>query len=167
MAPHTPPAPDDAFLKQIFIHHLNRIYNGKRFLQQRISELVKQASFKALELAVGEFGGDVDKQIQRMEEIYKLIGETPSPEVCNPIKSIVKDEFCLDEEQNVPLLNDLDLMLYLQVLEHINITSYRMLIMIAKLLKYDKVNQLLKENFDESEDNDKLFTLIAKEYITD
>ncbi|MET3981215.1 ferritin-like metal-binding protein YciE [Mucilaginibacter sp. UYP25] len=167
MAPRTPPAPDDAFLKQIFLHHLTRIYNGKRFLQQRTDDLVKIASFKALKLAVGEFGGDVDKQVERMEDIYKLIGETPLPEVCNPIRSIVKDEFCLDDGQDVPLLNDLDLMLYLQVLEHINITSYRMLIMIAKLLKYDEVKQLLKENFDESADNDKLFTLIAKEYITD
>jgi ferritin-like metal-binding protein YciE len=167
MAPNIPPAPDNDFLKQIFLHHLTRIYNGKRFLQQRTSNLISIASFKALKLAIGEFNGDVEKQIERMENIYKLIGETPSPEVCNPIRSIVKDEFCLDDSQNVPLLNDLDLMLYLQLLEHVNITSYRMLIMIAKILKYTEVEQLLTENFDESADNDKLFTLIAKEYITD
>jgi len=41
-----------------------------------------------------------------------------------------------------------------------------MLIIIAKLLKYNDVKQLLTESFDESQDNDKLFLLIAKEYIT-
>jgi ferritin-like metal-binding protein YciE len=166
MAPNTPPAPDNDYLKKIFLHHLTRIYNGKRFLHEHTSSLFNLASFKALELAIGEFGGDVKNQIKRMETIYKLIDETPSPEVCNPIKAIVRDEFCLDDGQDIPLLNDLDIMLYLQVLEHINITSYRMLIMIAKLLKYNEVTQLLTENFDESADNDKLFTLIAKEYIT-
>ncbi|RYU91315.1 DUF892 family protein [Mucilaginibacter terrigena] len=166
MEPKTPKTPDAPFLKQIFLHHLTRIYNGKCFLRDRTSHLMGLASFKALELAIGEFGGDVKKQIERMEEIYKLIGEKPSAEVCNPIRSIIKDEFCLDDGQDVPLLNDLDIMLYLQILEHINITSYRMLIMIAKLLKYDEVKQLLTENFDESADNDKLFTLIAKEYVT-
>lgn len=166
MAPQTPPTPDKKFLKQIFLHHLTRIYNGKRFLRERTPHLIKLASFEALRLGIQEFGGDVKKQIERMEEIYRLIDETPSPEVCNPIRSIVKDEFCLDDGQDVPLLNDLDLMLYLQILEHINITSYRMLMMIAKLLKYDEAGQLLKENFDESADNDQLFTLIAKEYIT-
>ncbi|MBB5395389.1 DUF892 family protein [Mucilaginibacter sp. AK015] len=166
MEPINSPAPDAAFLKLIFLHHLTRIYNGKRFLHQRTGHLTAMASFKGLELAIDEFSEDVKRQISRMEEIYKLLGETPSPEVCNPIKSIVKDEFCLDETQNIPLLNDLDIMLYIQVLEHINITSYRMLIMIAKMLKYDEVKQLLTENFDESADNDKLFTLIAKEYIT-
>jgi ferritin-like metal-binding protein YciE len=101
-----------------------------------------------------------------METIYAMIGETPVNDDCNPIKSIIRDEFCLDEEQTMPIMNDLDLMLYIQLLEHVNITSYRMLIMIAQLLKYDDVKQLLTENFDESTDNDKLFTLIAKEYIT-
>jgi ferritin-like metal-binding protein YciE len=166
MEPHTPPAPDNKFLRQIFLHHLTRIYNGKRFLRERTPRLVKLASFGALQLGIEEFGGDVKKQVERMEEIYKLIGETPSPEICNPIRSIVKDEFCLDDDQSVPLLNDLDLMLYIQVLQHINITSYRMLIMIATLLKYDEVKQLLTENFDESADNDQLFALIAKEYVT-
>jgi ferritin-like metal-binding protein YciE len=166
MSSRIPNPPNEAFLKPIFLHHLTRIYNGKRYLQQRTDNLKDMASFKDLELAIIEFTGDVDKQLKRMEKIYHLIGEKPSPEVCNPIRSIVQDEFYLDKEQNSPLLNDLDLVLYLQLLEHINITSYRMLLMIAKLLKNDEVKQLLTENFDESADNDKLFMLIAKEYIT-
>lgn len=112
-----------------------------------------------------EFSEDVLKQIVRMKLIYSAIGETAVDTGCNPITNIVKDEFCLDENQTEPILNDLDLMLYVQLLEHVNITSYRMLIMIAKILKYDDIKQLLKENYDESQDNDKLFTLIAKEYI--
>jgi hypothetical protein len=41
-----------------------------------------------------------------------------------------------------------------------------MLIMIGKMLKHDSIIQMLQENLDESQDNDKLFTLIATEYIT-
>jgi ferritin-like metal-binding protein YciE len=166
MKPNLPNQPNAAFLKQIFIHHLNRIYNGKNFLDSKLNGLISLASFKELQLAMEEFGSDVKKQILRMEEIYKLTNETPSNDIQNPIKSIVADEFFIEEEQIAPILNDLDIMLYVQVLEHINITSYRMLIMIGKLLKYDKVIQLLTESLDESADNDKLFTLIAKEYIT-
>jgi len=166
MIPNIPAPLDDHFLKNVFTHHLNRIYNGKCFLKKHLEHLVSLASFKGLQLALEEFGSDVIKQIERMETIYAMIGETPVNEDCNPIKSIIRDEFCLDEKQTMPIMNDLDLMLYIQLLEHVNITSYRMLIMIAQLLKYDDVKQLLTENFDESTDNDKLFTLIAKEYIT-
>ncbi|MDB5000170.1 MAG: hypothetical protein JWR76_1247 [Mucilaginibacter sp.] len=164
--PNTSAAPDNHFLKAIFTHHLNRIYNGKCFLRNNIDHLMSLASFKGLQLALEEFGHDVKNQIARMDEIYKLINEKPVDLNCNPITNIIKNEFCLDEKQTMPILNDLDIMLYVQLLEHVNITSYRMLIMIAKLLKYDDAKQLLIENFDESADNDKLFLLIAKEYIT-
>lgn len=160
------PAPlNDDLLKEVFHHHLNRIYNGKCFLYKTLPALNALASFKGLQLAIDEFGEDVLKQIVRMKSIYALLGETPVDNECNPITNIIKDEFCLDENQTVPLLNDLDLMLYMQLLEHVNITSYRMLIMISKTLKHDNIIQMLKESFDESQENDKLFTLIAKEYV--
>ncbi|RFZ90722.1 DUF892 family protein [Mucilaginibacter conchicola] len=160
------PTTDVKTLKRIFLHNLNRIYNGKCFLRNHADGLIKQASFKGLELALDEFTTGIKRQIARLEEIFALVGETPSPEGCNPIRNIVKDEFCIDAEQDIAVINDLDLMLYVQVLEHINITSYRMLIMLAKVLRYSDVTQLLTENIDESADNDKLFMLIAKEYIT-
>jgi ferritin-like metal-binding protein YciE len=95
------------------------------------------------------------------------MGEKPSDKNCNPIKSIVKDQFCLDEKQEITVLSDMDIIMYIQLLEHVNITSCRMLMMVAKLLKYDKVNQLLTECFDESIDNDHLFMIISKEYLTE
>ena len=158
---------DPDLLKQVFVHNLNRIYFGKRYLDSNLAHLIKLASFTALEQAIQEFWDDVKKQIARMDEIYKLIGETPSDKNCNPIKSIIRDEFCLDEKQAMSILGDMDLIMYLQLLEHINITSCRMLIMVAKLLNYDDTKQLLTECFDESIDNDQLFMLISKEYLTE
>ncbi|OOQ61182.1 DUF892 family protein [Mucilaginibacter pedocola] len=165
MAAATPAPLNDALLQEVFIHHLTRIYNGKCFLLKSLPGIKELASFEGLKLAIDEFTDDVAKQIERLEAIYVAVGRVPLNEDCNPIKNIVKDEFCLDETQTIPLLNDLDLMLYIQVLGHVNITSYRMLIMVAKTLKYDNIKQLLQESFDESQENDKLFTLIAKEYI--
>lgn len=158
---------DSQLLKQVFVHNLNRIYFGKHYLDSNLAHLIKLASFTALEQAIQEFWDDVKKQIARMDEIYKLIGETPSDKNCNPIKSIIRDEFCLDEKQAMSILGDMDLIMYLQLLEHINITSCRMLIMVAKLLNYDDTKQLLTECFDESIDNDQLFMLISKEYLTE
>ena len=158
---------DARLLKQVFVHNLNRIYFGKCYLNNHLDHLVQLASFTALQQAIQEFWDDIKKQIARMEEIYKLIGEVPSDKNCNPIKSIIKDEFCLDEKQAIPILSDMDLIMYLQLLEHININSCQMLIMVAKLLNYDNINQLLTECFDESIDNDQLFLLISKEYLSE
>ena len=166
MSTSTPKTLDHDTLKHVFVHNLNRIYFGKCYLNTHLDHLKNLASFTALQQAIQEFWDDIKKQIERMEQVYKLIGETPSDKNCNPIKSIVKDEFCLDEEQALPVLLDMDIMMYLQLLEHINITACHMLIMVAKQLNYSVAQQLLTECKDESIDNDELFTLIAREYIT-
>jgi ferritin-like metal-binding protein YciE len=165
MALATPNALDIPLLKHVFVHNLNRIYFGKCYLSTHLDGLANYASFSSLRLALQEFRDDLKKQIDRMDEIYGLIGEKPSDKNCNPIKAIVKDEFCLGEKQEIPVLTDIDLISYLQLLEHINITACRMLKMIAAKLKMPEAEQLVIECFDESIDNDHLFMLISKEYI--
>jgi ferritin-like metal-binding protein YciE len=135
-------------------------------LDKHLSHLISIASFPALQMAMEEFWDDIKRQIRRMDEIYSIIKEEPSDKNCNPIKSIVKDNFCLDEHQDLPILTDMDIIAFMQLLEHINISSCAMLKIVAAKLKIADVEQLLIECFDESIDNDHLFTLITKEYIT-
>jgi ferritin-like metal-binding protein YciE len=165
MASKSPSYLDTEVLKHVFVHNLNRIYFGKCYLNQHLGHLIGVASFESLQMAMQEFWDDIKRQIERMEAIYELIHETPSDKNCNPIKSIVKDNFCLDETQELPILTDMDIIAYLQLLEHINISACSMLKMIAKKLKMEEASQLLTECFDESIDNDHLFMLISKEYV--
>jgi len=160
------PEPLDPKLQyKVFVHNLNRIYFAKCYLDKKIANLIDLASFKGLKLGMNEFWEDVKKQIVRMDKIYKIIGEIPSDKNCNPLKAIIKDEFCLDEKHEINILNDMDLILYMQMLEHINIACYGLLKVVARQLNYDHIEQLLRECFDECVDNDELFVLIAKEYI--
>ncbi len=156
---------DQSVFKQLFIHHLNRLYFGKTYLHRHMPYLTDLASFKALKLGLQEFGGDVEKQIARMSEIYQMLNEKPIEDNCNPLKAIVRDSFSLNEEQGFQQLVDTDIMLYVQMLEHINITVYRMLKLIAQKLNYTQIMQMLIESFDESVDNDQLFKLIATEHV--
>jgi ferritin-like metal-binding protein YciE len=157
---------DTDALKQVFIHNLNRIYFAKCYLDGHLEHLIDIASFPALKLAIGEFGDDIKRQIKRLHEVYALMDETPSDKNCNPIKSIIKDNFCLDDKQALPLFTDMDIMAFMQLLEHINISACSMMKIIAAKLNNGEVEQLLRECFDESIDNDHLFTLISKEYIS-
>lgn len=156
---------DNASFYTLFMHNLNRLYFGKRYLAGKINELIDLASFRSLKLGLEEFAEDLERQIERMDAIYKIIGEKPSDENCNPIKSIIRDNFCLDDPQNSAVVNDTDIMLYLQMLEHINITACHMLKLLADKLNNTEVKQLLIECFDEAVDNDGLFGLISKEYL--
>lgn len=154
-------------LKEHFVHHLNRIYHGKRYLQKHLPGLLKLSSFKKLQQGIEEVWDDVNKQVDRIQEIYRLIDAHPEEENCVPIITVFKDAFePQDYHTDNCLLHDVDIILYLQLLEHINITSYRMLKILAQSLDYKQVEQLLIESFDESSDDDKLFVMIADEYIS-
>ena len=152
-------------LKQVFVHHLNRLYFGKCYLNSHITAMINMASFNGLKLGLQEFGDDLKKQIMRMHEVYKFVDEVPSDANCNPLKSIVRDNFCLEDTQDLDVLRDTDIILYVQMLEHMNITACRMLQLLCSALNYEDAGQLLTECFDESVDNDHLFHLISKEYI--
>jgi ferritin-like metal-binding protein YciE len=153
-------------IKDHFIHHLNRIYFGKRYLKEHLPGLNRISSFKKLKQGLDEIWEDVCKQIERIDKIYEIIDAQPAKENCVPIITIFKDAF---EPQEYglqgTLLNDIDIILYLQLLEHINITSYRMLKILAATMGNTEVEQLLLESFDESSDNDRLFVMIADEYV--
>ena len=153
-------------LRQTFVHNLNRMYYGKIYLEGHMSTLINAASFNALRMALTEMHQDVKNQISRMADIYTLINEMPDDVRNNPIKSIVKDEFCLATANEIPVVTDMDIILYVQILEHINITAYRLMKMTAPILNNAEVEQLLTECFDESVDDDQLFVLITKEYIS-
>jgi ferritin-like metal-binding protein YciE len=156
---------DETQVKKVFVHNLNRMYFGKLFLSQKMPALIEIASFKTLKLALIEMNTDVINQIKRMSDIYALINERPTNEANNPIKSIVKDDFCLNTTADIPMLNDMDIILYVQILEHINITAYRLMKLTAPTLNNKQVQQLLTECFDESVEDDHLFVMISQEYI--
>ncbi|RCH56385.1 hypothetical protein DJ568_00555 [Mucilaginibacter hurinus] len=155
---------NDELLRQVFIHNLDRLYFGKHYLVTHIDDLVRRASFRSLKLALDEFADDIKLQIKRMDEIYRLLNVSPSDANCNPIKAIVRDNFCLDEPKSLDILTDTDIILYIQILEHLSITACRHLKTIAVSLNFKEADQLLTECFDESVDNDNLFMLINKEY---
>jgi ferritin-like metal-binding protein YciE len=167
MEPQSINSSSPELLKDHFLHHLNRVYYGKQYLKKHLPELTEVSSFNKLKQAIQEVCEDVSKQVNRIQEIYTLLGAQPAQENCVPIIAVFKDAFePQDYKDETCLLNDIDIILYLQLLEHINITSYRMLEILAVSMGKPEVEQLLLESFDESSDNDKLFVMIADEYVT-
>lgn len=166
MQPQSSQLTDPSVLRYLFTHNLNKLYYGKRYINDNLAHLIEVASFKALQLALQELQGDVQKHISRLDEVYAAADITPSDEECIPVKAIFKETFALEKKGiGMELLSDMDIMLYMQLIEHINITAYRMLRILAKALNLTDIEQLLIESFDESIEDDRLFMLITDEYL--
>jgi ferritin-like metal-binding protein YciE len=152
--------------KQLFIHQLNRVNCTKGYLIRNLPLLEKIASFRTMKLAIQEDLDDVKKQQLRIDEMYKLLGSKASDEGCEVVKSVIEEAFNLGNGAGKStIVNDMDIILYVQLIENIELTSFRMLKLIAEFLGNDEITQMVTECFDENIDNDRLFTLISKEYL--
>lgn len=154
-------------LKHLFIHQLNRVNCTKGYLLRNLPILEEIASFKTMKLAIREDLDDVQKQQLRIDEIYKLLQSKASDEGCDVIKSVLEEAFSLGNNAGKStIVNDMDIILYMQLIENIELTSFRMLKLISHFIENKEIIQMVTECFDENVDNDRLFTLISEEYLT-
>ncbi len=121
-----------------------------------------------MKLAILEDLDDVKKQQLRIDEIYELLSSKASDEGCEVIRTVIEEAFNLgNSTYKSTIANDMDIILYMQLIENIELTSFRMLKLIAQFMGNDQITQMVTECFDENVDNDRLFTLISEEYLSE
>lgn len=153
-------------LKLLFIHQLNRVNCTKGYLSRNLPLLQEIASFNTMKLAIREDLEDVKRQQLRIDQMYRLLGSKASDEGCEVIKSVIDEAFNLSNNSGkTTIINDMDIILYMQLIENIELTSFRMLKLIAGIMGNEQITQMVTECFDENVDNDRLFSLISEEYL--
>jgi len=155
---------DDLLLKQTFLEHLNYIYYGKQHLINFFNEIKGIATLNVLKMAIQEATDDTGNQILQMENVYSVIGETPSQTNTLGLKAMMLEAYLAAiKAGKTPLEKDVYILFYLQQIEGIEITYYKVLKNLARAIGYD--NSFLDQPFDMAVENKILFESIYKEYI--
>ena len=156
---------DDAHLKKMFLEHLNGIYFGKKHLLEFFAEVMNIASLKHLKLAINECIDDTVKQIENMDEIYASINQKPSKTTVLGVKAMTLEAYmCVIKTGKTPVERDVFILFYLQIIEGIEVTYFKVLKNLAKAIRYNYA--FLDEPFDLAVDNKVMFESIYKEYIS-
>jgi ferritin-like metal-binding protein YciE len=155
---------DDKLLKRTFLEHLNYIYYGKRHLLDFFNEVKGIATLNVLKMAIQEGIDDTESQIKQMDEIYSAIAESPSKTNTLGIKAITLEAYLATiKAGKTPLERDVFILFYLQQIEGIEITYFKVLKNLARAVGYS--NSFLDQPFDIAVENKILFEAIYKEYI--
>jgi ferritin-like metal-binding protein YciE len=155
---------EDKHLKRIFLEHLNSIYYGKQHLMDFFTEVKDIASLQQLKLAIGECMDDTVSQMKQMDEIYESIKEQPSKINVLGIKGITLEAYLsVIKSGKTPIERDVFILFYLQIIEGIEVTYFKVLGNLAKAIGYNNV--FLNQPFDIALENKILFDTIYKEYI--
>lgn len=156
---------EDNHLKRIFLEHLNSIYFGKQHLLAFFDEIEAIASLQQLKLAIDELRTDTNTQIAHMDEIYQYIQKEASKTSVLGIKGMTLEAYLsVIKAGKTPLERDVLILFYLQIIEGIEVTYFKVLKNLAKAAGYN--HTYLDQPFDLAVENKFLFETIHKEYIS-
>lgn len=153
-------------LRTIFIEQLSILYNAKISLTDRLPQLVSQATFKNLKLALEEDLDDTKRQMVALKTIFKLMQESWLTHSCLGMNAVIDEAHKqVTFNQDKHFESDMSILFYMAVIENLQVGASQMLNLMALKLAYQPYAQLVKECLDIVKDNASLFHYVAEEYL--
>ena len=152
-------------LKQLYIEELRDLYSAENQLLKALPKMAKGASSDELKLAFENHLDQTKVHVERLEEIFERLDETPKGKTCQAMKGLVEEGSEILEEDGEESVLDAGIIAAAQKVEHYEVASYGTVRTFAQLLGEDEAAELLQETLDEEGEADKLLTQLAQEIV--
>jgi ferritin-like metal-binding protein YciE len=149
-------------LKQLYIDELKDIYNAETQLVKALPKMAKAANSDELRTGFGEHLEQTKGHVQRLEQIFESLGESPKGKKCAAMEGLVKEGGEVIEEDFEGALMDAALIGAAQRVEHYEIAAYGTVCNFAKVLGESEHASLLQETLDEEKETDQKLTQLAE-----
>ena len=139
-------------LEELFEHELEDIYYAEHAILDALEELADQVERDDIRQAFLEHREETEQHIDRLEQVFEMIGEPPEEEECEGIQGLIaeQEEFA-DEDPDGDVLDVFNLT-SAQKVEHYEIAAYGNLAMLAERLGMDEAGDILHENLESEEE---------------
>jgi ferritin-like metal-binding protein YciE len=148
-------------LRETFLDELADVYDAEKQILKALPKMAQAAQHEDLRHAFEEHLEQTEAQVERLEQVFEVIGEEPKGKGCKAMEGILKEGEELIKEHH----GDAAMICAAQKVEHYEIASYGSLQSWARLLGEDEAADLLEETLDEERDTDERLTEIAETAI--
>lgn len=145
-------------LRETFIEELKDIYDAEKQLTKSLPKMTKAVEHDELKEAFEEHLAQTEAQIERLEKVFEIFGETPKGKKCKAMQGLLEETKDLIEEE----AGDAALICGAQKVEHYEIATYGSLVAWANLLGESEAAELLEETLSEERETDERLTEIAE-----
>lgn len=149
-------------MDDLFLHVVKDIYYAEQQILKSLPDMIEMATNRDLSAGLRAHREETEKQIGRLEQVFKLLGEEPKGVTCPAIDGILKEAKELTGEIDDKQVLDAGIVAAAQAVEHYEITRYGTLISWAEELGRDDVARLLTTNLNEEKAADKKLTTVAE-----
>ena len=152
-------------LKDLYIDELKDLYNAENQLLKALPKMAKKASAPELKKAFQNHLAQTEGHVDRLERIFKKLGEKPGGKTCKAMKGLVEEGKEIIEEDGDDSVLDAALIGAAQRVEHYEIAGYGVVRTFASLLGEQEAVGLLQRTLNEEGETDKKLTRLAETVI--
>jgi ferritin-like metal-binding protein YciE len=148
-------------LRDLFIEELRDAYDGEKRLLKALPKMAKAATNEALQDAFTSHTKETGRQIVRLEQVFRSIGESVRGKKCDGIIGIVEESKTAIDDIDEGAVLDAALIAGGQRAEHYEIAAYGTLAHFADLLGEQRAKDLLGQTLEEEKAADEKLNTIA------
>ncbi|WGD30483.1 DUF892 family protein [Ancylobacter sp. WKF20] len=151
----------DKTLDTLFHETLKDIYYAERKILKALPKMARAAQSPEVKKAFEQHRDETEGQIERLQQVFELIGKRPQGKTCAAIEGILEEgEEIMDEFKGQPAL-DAGLAAAAQAVEHYEISRYGTLKRWAQVLGHKDAVTLLDATLQEESKTDALLSKLA------
>jgi len=152
-------------LEDLFHDTLKDIYFAEKKILTALPKMAKAAQSDELRAAFEKHHAETEGQVERLEQVFGLIGKKPQGKTCDAILGIVEEgQEVMKEYKDSPAL-DAGLLAGAQAVEHYEISRYGTLKTWADELGLRDAVRLLDATLQEEKKTDATLTQIAESVV--
>src|SRR4029450_12277855 len=151
-------------LQDLFVEELRDMYDGEKRLTKALPRMAKAAESEELGAAFTSHLRETERQIQRLEQVFRTVGEPVRGKKCDGLMGIIEEGKSAMEELEGSVL-DAGRIAGAHGGEHYEIAAYGTLAYFAELLGNDRAKDLLGQTRDEEKAADEKLSMIAKSKV--
>src|SRR4051794_22988047 len=121
-------------LQDLYKDELKDLYNAENQILKALPRMAKKASSQDLKQALELHEEETREHVQRLEQVFKLMGEKAKGKPCKAMKGILEEGKEMMQEDMEPEVMDAALIASAQRVEHYEIAGYGTLRTFAQLL---------------------------------
>ena len=150
-------------LQELYVDELKDLYSAEKQLVKALPKMAKAATSEELRAGFEEHLEQTKGHVQRLEEIFTMLGKRGSGKKCMGMEGLVKEGSEIMSEDFEEDVMDAALIAAAQRVEHYEIAGYGTVCAYAELLGEKKHADLLRQTLQEEKETDQKLTELSKD----
>lgn len=153
---------------KFFVDEIKDIYWAEKHLVKALPKMKKSATSPELVEAFEKHTEETQTHIQRLEQVFELLGEKPAGKKCDAMEGLLAEaDSIIEDTDKGTMVRDAGLILAAQKVEHYEIATYGTLRTFAENMGHTDVVNLLQQTLDNEKATDVALTEIAEGSINE